>query len=203
MKSNGWRSNGWIAYGALPMRPPACVAFVLLLTACTQGKLHRQGEKQLAITGSVGIPAPSERSFRGTGESDNLGLNATLHYFVLPEISLGGGVGYRYYDQRNGGAHAAEALIVARSFLWQSDTMGVSLDVWFGGSFAEQATPWPFGTKNNYVFRFGPAFEWRFNENTSLVAGYYLSHISNGDGNTAKNPGQNDHQLWVGVSWSW
>lgn len=180
----------------------AVLLALLLAPACASGKrIHKQGSRQLAVRGSGGIAIPDSVGFRGDGDSDNVGIDATLHYFFLDDFSIGGSLGYRYYNQQES-ASALETQIVLRSFFWQTDEFGVSLDVWFGGSFSSSAVPTG-GTSSNFLFSFGPAFEWRFSERTSLITGYYLSHISNGKGSVPENPAQNSHQFWIGIAWDW
>lgn len=177
---------------------------VLVLCAACAGGRHRKGDRQAVLSAGFGEPMTGRSlGFLGHGEARNVGVAGGVQQFLADRWALGFQLGYRYYDQEGGAAHALEVEGTARHYLFEWRDVGFLFDFTGGGSFASRSIP-PGGTDSNWIFGFGLTFEVPLSETTDLLFGYQWRHLSNGKGgDSPENPTQNDHRLWFGVALDW
>ncbi|MHC4958169.1 MAG: hypothetical protein ACYTGN_07310 [Planctomycetota bacterium] len=187
-------------------RPDAgrLVALALLLAcAACHGGPHKRGEEQAIFRADVSEPiSGTSLGFEGMGDARNVGVGAGFQAFVLDRWAIGGSMGLRYFDQSGGGVAAFDLEFTARHYLFEVGKLGVIFEFNGGRSIATEQYP-PGGTTGNWIFGFGPTFEYPLGDRTSLLLGYQWRHLSNGKGNVPENPTQNDHRVWAGVGIKW
>ena len=173
------------------------------------GGWHTRGERRAIGRVSVGIPAGGNLLWAGDkSPAPNVGATVAVEKFLRDRVALIGGLTpYRYYDQEDGAVHAHEIHIGARYFApvefhLGNVRMGVFLDASLGVIQSSKSIP-EAGTDTNITQESGIGLEAHVGENTSLIAGYHQRHISNGGKNAPYNPGYNDHQVFLGLTWRW
>ena len=180
--------------------------FLLVLfgaIACHGGH-HKKGDRQIVLTADYSEPTLGHSlGFKGHGDARNVGTNAGVQWFMEDRWALGVRTGLRYYDQTGGAVGAWEVEFTARHYLFEIGEMSLGFDVTGGGSLATSDIP-PGGTSTNWIWGFGPIFEYPIDDKTDLLFGYQWRHLSNGKGgDNPDNPTQNGHRFWVGVAFDW
>lgn len=171
--------------------------------ACNGGP-HRKGDRQAIFTADYSEPMLGESlGFEGHGDARNTGANAGVQWFLKDRWAVGVRTGLRYYDQTGGAVAAWEVEFTARHYFFEIGKLSCGLDVTGGGSLASRNVP-PGGTSTNWIWGFGPMFEYPLSEKADLLFGYQWRHLSNGKGgDNPDNPTQNGHRFWIGVGFDW
>jgi len=164
----------------------------------------RRGEQRLEIAVSYGIPDDDRVLWwDSVNEAPNAGLSVLYGRFLRDRLALlAGGTPVRIYDQDGDAVWLGEIQLGLRFYAWARGPVAFYLEGLGGLALARRRIP-PDGTKGNFTADLGLGVEYPLDDRRSLVAGYRISHLSNGRGNVSTNPGQDDHELYVGFAWRW
>ena len=180
------------------------LSLVCLGVGCS-GPMHNKGDQRITVRGDYSKPNVSGRSGFGSGfgSAKNAGVDVAFEQYLEDGVAVVGGVGYRYFDQSDGAAHAGELEIGFRLFPVVLKHVSLSIDIVGGFMLSSRSVP-EMGTHYNFLFGIGPTFEVRLSESVNLFAGYQFRHISNGLGSSDdKNPAQNDDRFHAGIAFKW
>jgi hypothetical protein len=178
---------------------------VTLTVAGCDGGLHRQGDWQLAVTGSYGHPIRGQALWPdGDGRADNGAGTVGLNYFARDRLAvLSGLTPCRIYNQSDGNVYAGEIQLGARYYFWEFHIGPVPVGLYgelLGGiSYSARSVPEE-GSNFNFTQDAGMGFEMILVDGVSLIGGYRLKHLSNADLFNDANPSQNDNHVYGGIA---
>lgn len=185
------------------------LGLLLYCVAGCKGGLHREGDGQVEVLGSVGIPVKGDFAlwWRGEGEAKNAALSVNYQHFVRDRVTVTAGLTpLRLYDQEGDTVYQAEFQAGTRYYPWEFPAWKTPValygEVLGGVSWASEPIP-PIGSDWNLSLEMGLGFEIHLSDRLRWMVGYRLRHLSNGHGNVPENPGQNDHLLYTGLAFPW
>ena len=175
-----------------------------LTGAGCEGGLHRTGDRNVSVLLHAGIPIEREVfDLDGKGDAHNVGFSLAGHWYNEDRMAITLAVTpVLLYDLSEGTSYGAEAQVGPRFHLWERGRVGLLFDLLGGIAYFTRSVP-EAGKHFNYTLEFGPGVEYVLNDTTRLQFGYRFRHLSDGRGQVAGNPSQNDHRIWVGLSFDW
>jgi hypothetical protein len=180
---------------------------MIALSACAgcHGGLHRQGEHQMAVTGSFGTPIEGDVIWPdGDGRADNAGVTLGYGYYVRDRLAvIAAGTPYRNYNQSDGDVYTGEFQLGVRyhfvNFCIGDVPVGLYAEA-IGGIMAGSASVPEEGSHANFTQDTGVGIEVQLMDGVQWMTGYRLRHLSNGYIFGSENPSQNDHHIYTGIA---
>ena len=138
------------------------------------------------------------------GRGDSTGVTIGYNYFLRDRLALMGALTpYRKYNQGDGDAYAAELQVGLRWYFWEfggeARPGAVFTEGLAGAIYSSRSVPEE-GTCTNFTGEIGVGLEVPLMEAICWVTSYRLRHLSHGHILHGKNPGEDDHEVYMGLA---